>query len=99
MGQLHVLKSRDRLITIRIIDQVKAQYDVLAQLLQCDTDGTFVSDLQNDETRPTPSNKCSAVFESWLQGNGRPHTWDVLIEVLSDMCHHDLAGRIPQLLQ
>ena len=37
---------------------------------------------------------CQAMFQHWLQGHGRPATWEVLIEVLEDMEHMHLIEKI-----
>lgn len=83
MAQLQYMEYRGEkgeVIKVRIIDQVKATWIKLVDVLELPT--VFVA---NEKAEPgwTPDNACRNAFVEWLKGEGaKPHTWATVLKAL-----------------
>ena len=97
LAKLMLLKTSDRK-KIKVIDGVAPCWNRFGILLEFDDNGVQVDKIDKKH-RGDPDSCCQAMFQHWLNGNGRgPHTWRTLIELLEDSDHEVLAGEIQNAL-
>ena len=81
----------------RIIQELIGQWRELADFLLGHSSLTVTRELERDPQLPTPSDRCRAVFERWLDGQPgvrQPVTWDELLTVLDDLEKGELARNL-----
>ena len=79
---------------IKIIESVAPQWKELGDLLDFDPDGQTLKLIEANNQLRGPVAYCREMFVTWLQGKGREATWEVLIELLDDIDHSELAKTV-----
>ena len=93
LAKLSLLKSADGK-KIQIIKRVAPSWRNLGILLDFDSSGTQL-DIFDKKHHSDPESCCQAMFQCWLNGNGRgPHTWRTLIELIKDCDMEVLADEV-----
>lgn len=74
----------------RIIQECAGQWKVAADFLLSESSLSVTREIDRDPHLPSPSDKCRAVFEKWLDSQNsmnvrEPVTWDELLIVLDDL--------------
>ena len=74
----------------RIIQECAGQWKVAADFLLLESSLSVTREIDRDPHLPSPSDKCRAVFEKWLDSQNsmnvrEPVTWDELLIVLDDL--------------
>ena len=64
-----------------------------------DPTGNQLNLIQEKHRVSNPEACCTAVFEHWLQGNGKTQTWETLIENLGDAGYSTLAHKVEKALE
>ena len=96
MHQLRYLTSKSTGTELRIIEEVQSEWKKLADHLHFPN--SFIRNL--DHKRDTLDGTCRAVFQHWLDGNGRePKDWHTVKTVLTEMGYKDLVSKLPSVLE
>lgn len=80
--------------TIEIIKAISSRWQEIGYLLNFDSVGQTIEQIKANEKQVELC--CRAMFQHWLQGNGRlqPATWAILIQILEDCDFKNLAKEI-----
>ena len=82
---------------IQVIKSVAPNWRNFGILLDFDSCGTEL-DIIDNKYHGDPEACCRAMFQYWLNGNGRgPHTWCTLVELIKDCNMKVLAEEIEHL--
>jgi hypothetical protein len=85
---------------IEIIKTIAPRWQDIAVHLDFDPTGLTLRQIQADEGGKGVKSCCRAMFQYWLEGNGRkPVSWDTLLEILEDCNYGALAAQIKSTLQ
>ena len=79
---------------IKIIESVAPQWKELGDLLDFDPEGQTIKLIEANHQQKGHVACCREMFVAWLQGKGRQATWEVLIELLDDIDHSELAKMV-----
>lgn len=74
----------------RVIQECAGQWKVVADFLLPESSLHVTREIETDPRLPSPSDKCRAVFEKWLDSHNsvnvrEPVTWGELLIVLDDL--------------
>ena len=98
MHQLQYLNNESTDTEVSIIEEVQSEWEKLAGHLRFSD--SAIRNLRKDYMRDTAGNACRAVFQHWLDGNGRePVDWHTVKTVLTEMGHRKLASKLPSVLE
>ena len=78
---------------IKIVQRLTTKFQQLGILLLNDNVGAITSSLVC-EHRSHVEQTNLAILQKWLEGNGKPRTWETFIAVLKEIGHGDLAKEI-----
>ena len=93
MAQLKLLKTTDG-GRVTIIQSLAPKWKNFGDLLDFDAEGERLDLIEAKCGSNDPEACCREMFQHWLKGNGKPATWDTLLELLEDCdCKH-LAEQI-----
>ena len=93
LAKLSSLEKRDK-TKIQVIKRVSPAWYDLGSLMDFDESGTKL-EIIRESYHNNPVTCCRAMFQHWLNGNGRkPTSWRTLIELLEDSDQKVLAGEI-----
>ena len=81
-------------VKVYIIEDVAPQWKTLASLLDFDADGRTLKNIEATNLQAGPDACCEKMFAYWLQGSGKEATWNVLIELLTDIHKPTLADQV-----
>ena len=89
MAQLHSIHGTNGQ-RYRIIQECAGQWKVVADFLLLNSSLSVTREIEKDPQLPSPSDKCRAVFEKWLDSKNstdvrEPVTWTELLIVLDDL--------------
>ena len=93
LAQLKIMKTTTG-ENIKIIESVAPQWKELGDLLDFDPDGRTLKLIEANNQLRGHVACCREMFVTWLQGKGREATWEVLIELLDDIDHSELAKTV-----
>ena len=79
---------------IKIIESVSPQWKKLGDLLNFDPEGRTLELIEANNHLNGVVACCREMFVTWLKGNGREATWEMLIELLDDSDQSELARKI-----
>ena len=79
---------------VRIIKSLAPQWKNVGYLLDFDPDGQTLYQIEVENKLHGPEACCQEMFRLWLSGNGKPATWETLLEVLEDCDHTHLVQQI-----
>ena len=79
---------------IKIIESVAPQWKELGDLLDFDPEGRTLELIEVNHQMNGVFACCREMFVTWLKGNGREATWEVLIELLDDINQSELAKMV-----
>lgn len=80
---------------LSIINEVASKWEGIGVLMDFDDTGTQLELIRRSRGDRSPESCCLALFQYWLQGNGKgPHTWVTVIELLEDVGHRELARKL-----
>ena len=98
LTQLTIMKTI-RGENIKIIQSVAPKWKELGDLLEFDPEGRTLELIEVNNQLNGVVACCREMFVTWLKGNGREATWEVLIELLDDNDQSELAKKIKTALQ
>ena len=79
---------------IQIIKQIAPHWKQLGALLNFDPDGWTLDLIESEHKLDGPVGCCQATIKHWLMGNGIDPTWEVLLDLLDDIDHSELAKQV-----
>ena len=79
---------------IQIIKQIAPQWKQLGALLNFDPKGWYLDLIEAEHRFDGPVGCCQATMKHWLMGNGIDATWEVLLDLLDDIDHSELAKQV-----
>ena len=77
---------------IEIIKSIAPQWKDLGTLLEFDDDGHTLELIETQHGNPLAC--CRRMFRHWIAGNGKPATWETLLELLDDIGEKRLVEQI-----
>ena len=93
LAQLKIMKTTTG-EKIKIIESVAPKWKELGDLLDFDPEGRTLDLIETNNQLKGPVAYCREMFVTWLKGNGREATWEVLIELLDDIDQSELAKQV-----
>ena len=91
LAKLTLMKTPEK---VWIIESVATQWKELGALLNFDTDGRTLRNIEATYQLESPTACCQEMFIHWLMGNGKETTWNILIELLDDIGQSELAKKV-----
>ena len=79
---------------VRIIESMATQWKELGRLLNFDTGGHTLRNIEATYQLEGPIACCREMLMHWLMGNGKETTWNILIELLEDIGQSELAKQV-----
>ena len=98
LARLMKTKSASR-EKMQIIKQIAPHWKQLGALLNFDPEGWKLDLIEAEHKLDGPVGCCQATMKHWLMGNGIDATWEVLLELLDDIDHSELAKQVKSALQ
>jgi hypothetical protein len=99
MAQLKVLRTPDGK-KIETIKKICGRWKDVGDLLDFDPTGATLNQIQADRWGEGVESCCRAMFQLWLEGNGRqPASWATLLRVLRDSDFNALAADLEKALR
>ena len=93
LAQLRVIKTSGG-SKIEIIKTVAPKWRDIGDLLDFDKKGETLQQIEADKKNEGVESCCRAMFQYWLQGNGKPASWTTLLEILDDCHFPDLVAKL-----
>ena len=85
--------SLPKLLQFNIPEKVASNYDSFGIILLNDEDGCVLNDIENDCLQNS-ERIIRKILSMWIQGMGKPVTWNALIEILRSCSLNELADQI-----
>ena len=79
---------------VKIIQSLAPKWKTCGFHLDFDIAGHTVSLIEAEQKVNGPVACCQEMFKRWLDGNGKPATWKVLIELLEVVGQNELAKQV-----
>ena len=99
MLQLQNLERKDSKESVRIIDEIGAQYQKLGTYLLNDETGQLLDTIKVNANGDVTEIK-RMMFRDWMAGEGKEVTWKILVHALGEQCQQKrLADAIVSALQ
>lgn len=83
---------------IQIIKQIELQWKQLGALLNFDPEDWMQDLIKAEHKLDGPVACCQTTMKHWLTGNGIDATWEVLLELLDNIDHSELAKQVKSAL-